>query len=179
MQEHGIIPREFNNWASGIIDVLDPPTCSRTQALKTVSAVIAPYYFSSHAAAYVNNSSKHFGFCVFFAAHSFLFVGWLVMMVASLGLDGAAIVGWLLYVTFAAHMTFVRSNIRRMRVRLPSAVFMVALLPCHRSELHCLHVYKTLLPSASSQSCAFLNALVLSPHSCVCRTSAAIFCQML
>lgn len=81
--------------------------------MKTMLAVIAPWYYAARGAAWADGVSDVY----YQVIYAVLFNGWIVLLAANAGEPGLWAIAWVLYVAFAAHMAYERSNLRGLRVR--------------------------------------------------------------
>jgi hypothetical protein len=112
-KQHGIQPRSFNEWVTPLIDVLDYPTFSVEQAVKTASAIFVPWWYAGIGAGWADGINP----VVYQAAYGVLFNGWIVLLIANVAQPGLFALAWVLYLFFACHMAYERSNLRKIKVR--------------------------------------------------------------
>jgi hypothetical protein len=153
----------YHEWVSPLLDVLDYSTFRREQAVKTLLAVVAPWYYAAHGAAWADGVSDVYYQVVYFV----LFNGWIVLLAANAVLPGLWALSWVLYVAFAAHMAYERGNLRDLRVRLLPAPSSLAGLCC------CL---LRLIPACEGLARRLMHACSLVPFSAVLLDALVIAC---
>jgi hypothetical protein len=115
-KEHGSVPQLFEEWRTGVIDVLDYPTFSVPQALQTLVAFIAPWQYAGAAAAWVVGAGSLWPFQAIYAV---LFYGWILLLALNMRQKGLWAIAWVLFVVFGLHVAYVRHCMRVLRVRPP------------------------------------------------------------
>lgn len=110
---HRIARPTFNRWVTGIVDVLDYPTFSARQARKTAAAFFVPFLFAAKGAAWADGVQE----MQYILVYGLLFGAWVALLVLNLALPGLWVTAWLLYLAFALHTAYERSNMRQLRVR--------------------------------------------------------------
>ena len=143
----------YHSWVTPLLDVLDYPTFRKEQAVKTVLAVVAPWYYAARGAAWADGVSDVY----YQVIYAVLFNGWIVLLAANAGEPGLWAIAWVLYVAFAAHMAYERSNLRGLRVRLTPALKSTALL-CVAPARELAVALSCCQPSAPS-SCGLMHAV--------------------
>ena len=90
---------------------------SGMQALKTLGAVFAPWWWAAAGAAFSGDARRRFPYAL---AYAIFFVGWIVLLIGNIGEPGVAVVGWVSYLAYAFHTAYVRHTLRAKRVRAAS-----------------------------------------------------------
>lgn len=109
---HGIAREVKNSWAVGLLDVLDHPTSSMKQVIKTVLAIFAPFLYSSKAQAWASKGNQ----VVFMVVGAVMFYGWALMLILNMVQPGLYVIGWLLYLGYTGWVGATRSHVRELRV---------------------------------------------------------------
>ena len=109
---HHIEREVFHPWATALIDVLDYPTFTVPQARKTAAAFFMPFLFAAKGAAWADGVQE----VQYIAVYGTLFCSWVALLVFNTLIGGLWVVSWLLYLAFALHMAYERSNMRQLRV---------------------------------------------------------------
>ena len=84
------------------------------QAVKCLAALFIPFFYSGRGGA--NSLDMKPG--VLIGIHGFMFLGWLIFLIANVGQRGLCMIGWILYVAYGFHMAYCRMAMRQKRVRL-------------------------------------------------------------
>eukprot|EP00892_Ulva_mutabilis_P009681 jgi/Ulvmu1/7085/UM033_0146.1 len=101
----------YEDWATGLLDVVDFPTYTPQQAGKTAAAVVAPFYFAARGAAWADEVSVEY----YLAVYGVLFCAWPLLLVLNTAAPGLWAVGWVLFLAFMLHMAYERGNLRSIR----------------------------------------------------------------
>lgn len=81
------------------------------QAVKTLAAIFVPWFYSSRGGAFGCGGKR----TIYMAIYGVLFTGWLVLLIASVGQRGIAMIGWIMYVAYALHTAYARAATRTRR----------------------------------------------------------------
>ena len=137
-KEFGEVPRQFNEWRTGVIDVLDYPTFSAQQAIKTAAAIFVPFYYSGVGAGWVDRTKA----ITYQVVYGLMFVAWVVLLAANPAQRGLWAIGWVFFVAYTLHTAYVRNSMRTLRVRtLPPfssghrAIFVALCVSCVTRDL--------------------------------------------
>lgn len=110
---HSLNRHVYEDWTSGLLDVLDYPTYTPAQATKTAAAVVAPFYFAARGAAWADGVSFEY----YLAVYGLIFCSWVLLLVVNTTAPGLWAVAWTLFLAFTLHMAYERGNMRGIRVR--------------------------------------------------------------